>query len=133
MESTVTDPQSRRRLMWRLECFSDTDYQRRVWIERRMPRADYDDNFDDAINDFFDDLERPPGRELTSDIGTIFRSAHEAESVDAVREAVDAALVENPEADALVILASAAWAIVVQRARQACVACEIHQPRDLLT
>ncbi|MFD6273969.1 SCO4402 family protein [Nocardia asteroides] len=72
MGSTMTGvryPEMRKSVMEALESFADSDYQRRVWIDREFPQEGFYDDLDVNVSILYDDCVVVP--DPRSRIGTV--------------------------------------------------------------
>jgi hypothetical protein len=88
-------PDVRNRVVWRLQGLADPEYQERVWLRGEPPRPGGQDDFGDAINDFYDAFDTGQAYDPDCAIGVSLRSIAEAQAVREVIDSLDRALQQS--------------------------------------
>lgn len=83
----VKYPEMRTELIEHLKALSNTDYQQRVWVLGESDGATVHDEFDYAVHYLYDDTRL--AKDPASTIGSILRSAEEADKVSKLVEVIE--------------------------------------------
>lgn len=112
---SLRNPAVRESIVRYLERLGDVDYQERVWVRREMPKPDFYDDFDEAVNDLYAAVDDP-----STGVGDVFLDSEEASAVGEVLRLLDVALDAQDRGAAFdVINQSKQWPAVVEAANHA--------------
>ncbi|WBQ04093.1 SCO4402 family protein [Kribbella sp. CA-293567] len=112
--TVVEYPNMRCDVLDSLAVLSDTEYQRRAWIERQGFKAGGFDNFDYHIDVLYDDTEVLPNPE--DSLGTVLLPGDEIERLRAVGAILDQLLDRHGDAGDEVFISDTQWPSVVSAA-----------------
>lgn len=112
-------PEMRRQLIDTARVLADPEYQRNVWIERKMPSGIDDDSFDYAVHFIYDDT--CLGEDADEAIGLYVRDEREARAVRSLVDAMDALFsARGTDLTDAEYLVSQEWPQVVDAAKALC-------------
>ncbi|MFD3591462.1 hypothetical protein ACFWU5_01950 [Nocardia sp. NPDC058640] len=113
----VQYPEMRMSVIDALESFADPDYQRRVWINRQFPHANFYDDLDLNVSILYDDCVVVP--DPRSRIGTVLVDGPEVDRLIELDQVLDPMISRLGNASDSTYLGDSEWPLVVTAARAA--------------
>lgn len=113
----VQYPEMRRSVIEALESFADPNYQKRVWINRQFPRANFYDDLDVNVSILYDDCVVVP--DPHSRIGTVLVDGPEVDRLIELDQVLGPMIRRLGNAPDATYLGDSEWPLVVAAARAA--------------